>query len=129
MAQDENVQHSEAKSVVAKQKPRDAQGKFLSGEALAQYNAQQQRAQMDSERARLDQLFGRQGGQSSGQPPLVSQPMTQQNTIQSNMPIPQQNSNFQAILDANRPGKFANPEQNTDKWDTLLGKKRLNMRW
>jgi len=123
---DENTNTSVAKSNVAKQKARDpTTGRFLNPQEQVAVASQQQQVQMSNERARLDQLFGRAGTPSMGPPPLVSQPMTQQNTPQANQP----NSNFQAILAANKPGNFTTPEQDADRWDTLLGKKRSNIRW
>lgn len=130
MAQNENPQHSEAKADVARKKARDPiTGRFLNPQEQVAIASQQQQMQMSNERARLDQLFGRAGQPSMGQPPLVSQPMTQQNTAQGNIPTPQPNNNFQAILAANKPGSFTSPEQDADRWDTLLGKKRSNIRW
>jgi len=130
MAQDENIHTSAAKADVARKKARDpVTGRFLNPQEQMNVASQQQQVQMSNERARLDQLFGRAGTPSMGQPPLVSPPMTQQNTPQSNLPTPQPQSNFQAILAANKPGNISNPEQDADRWDTLLGKKRSNIRW
>lgn len=126
----EEIKHSIEKSKVARDKARDpTTGRFLNPQEQVAVASQQQQVQMSNERARLDQLFGRAGTPSMGPGPMVSQPMTQQNTPQSNIPTPQPNSNFQAILAANKPGNFTTPEQDSDRWDTLLGKKRSNIRW
>ena len=104
---------SPAKAAIAMQKPRDAKGKFLSGEELQAYQAQQQQAQYAAERAKLDSLFGRQT--QSPQPPQSIQPVQ---------------NNFQSILQANKPGGVQDQgESEEDKWNILLGKKRTNIRW
>lgn len=106
---------SAAKAAIAQQKPRDASGKFLSGAELENYRAQQQQAQFEAERAKVSNLLGR-----SSQPQTM-QPMQQ-------MQVPQ--SNFQAILAANKPGS----DQDVNRWNTLLGrdttsKGRKKYRW
>jgi len=110
MADEQNIQHSAAKAAVAQQKPRDDKGRFLSGEELANYRANQQQAQFASERNRMDSLLGR-----STSPPVTSQ----QQPIQ-----PMGQSNFAAIIQANKPGGMASQLSEDDKWAVLLGKKR-----
>lgn len=94
-----------AKAAVAQTKPRDASGRFLSGERLQEYQVQQQSMMQQAERDRMNQLLGR-GGQS----------------IQSGMQPGQ--SDFAALLAANKPGGRAQVPAEGDKWDILLGKKR-----
>jgi hypothetical protein len=110
---------SPAKAVIAMQKPRDASGRFLSGDELAAYQARQQQAQFAAERDHMNSLLGRTSSQSTQQP-------SPQPTMQG---MPQ--SNFQAILNANKPGS----NEDADRWNVLLGKKKNpnqtnnNFRW
>lgn len=122
MAQQDEIKHSEAKAMVAQQKPRDASGRFLSGAELQNYQLMQQQAQFDAERAKVNAMLGK------------AQPMQQQPNpnipIQQNLPQPR--NNFQDILAANKPGartQNQDPQSEADKWDTFLGKKRNNIRW
>lgn len=106
--------HSVAKSMVAQQKPRDAEGKFLSGAELQNYRAQQQAQQFAAERNRMNTLLGRSSSiQSQNQQQSIPLQQFPQSSIQNN---------FEAILAANKPGGATLSEG--DKWDVLLGKKR-----
>ena len=123
MADQQEVKHSEAKAQVAQQKPRDASGRFLSGEELQAYQAQRQQQQFEAERAKVNSMLGKK---QPMQQPYPTYPTN--NPIQPNMPQPR--SNFQDILAANKPGARAqSPQDEGDKWDSLLGKKRQNIRW
>lgn len=95
-----------AKAAVAQAKPRDASGRFLSGERLQEYQVQQQAIMQQAERDKVNQLLGR--GQSFMQTP----------GMQSGQ------SDFAALLAANKPGGRAQVPAEGDKWDILLGKKR-----
>ena len=127
MATQQEVKHSEAKAFVAQQKPRNAQGQFLSGEELVQYQQQQQASMLDQQRQALDVKLGRQSNLGPGTPV----------PIQSNMPPQLQQNNFQQILAANKPGArtpnglpgVETQDTEADKWDVLLGKRRSNIRW
>ena len=100
---------SPVKAEIAMQKPRDATGKFLSGEELQVYNAQRQQQQFLAERARVGAMLGKQ---------QVQQPVSPVNAY------PQQvaGSNFAAMLQANKMG--GRQQSETDKWDMLLGKRK-----
>lgn len=100
---------SPAKAAVAMQKPRDQYGRFLSGAELQAYQIQQQQAQFNAERDRVNSILGR--NRINPLEPIQQMP-TQ---------IPQ--TNFQAIVNANKPGG-ATPQTEEDKWDQLLGKRR-----
>ena len=104
---------SAAKAAVAMQKPRDAEGRFLSGQELQAYQAQQQQAQFMAERARVNNILGRQPNT-----PLSDTPMA---PMQQTMNVP---TNFEAIVQANKPRGMASDLSENDKWDILLGKKR-----
>jgi len=118
---DEQIQDqpktSPAKAAVARVKPRDEHGKFLSGAELQQYNAQRQAQQFAAERNKMNSILGRTTPQNPTPGPV--------------QPIPQ--NNFQNILNANKPGNVGQqngqPQTEGDKWDILLGKKRQNSRW
>jgi len=107
---------SPAKAAIAQQKPRDEHGRFLSGEELNQYRAQQQAVQFEAQRQKMNAIFGRSSAPVQGVIP---------GQIQQQAP----QSNFQAILNANKPGAANTSE--ADKWDTFLGKRKsnLNNRW
>ena len=112
--QEREHKQSAAKAAVAMQKPRDAEGRFLSGQELQAYQAQAQQQQFMAERARVNNMLGRQ----SDAP--ISQPMSpiQQNM---NMNVP---AGFEAIVQANKPRGMASDLSEDDKWNMLLGKKR-----
>lgn len=115
----DDVKHSEAKAIIAQQKARDpTTGRFLDP-GQQQVVAQQHQAIItEQQRQKLDSLFGRSS----------SSPMP--NPIQGNLPSPQPQNNFQAILAANKPGSSMNVQQSEeDKWNTLLGKKKSNIQW
>jgi hypothetical protein len=99
---------SPAKAEVARQKPRDAQGKFLSGADLENYRAQQQAIQFQNERDKMSNLLGR----GNAMP-------------QTNMPqqIPGLQNNFQTIISANKIGGSTSQSED-DKWNMLLGKRK-----
>lgn len=88
---------SPVKAAIAQQKPRDNKGRFLSGAALTQYRANQERQQQMMEREKVAAMLN----QSKS-----SYPMTVNNG----------QSNFQTILNRNKPAD--------DKWAMLLGKKK-----
>ena len=115
----EDTKHSEAKAMIAQQKIRDpTTGRFLNPEQTQQIAQQRQAASNEINKQKLDSLFGR----SSSTPPP--------NPIQGNLPNPQPQNNFQAILAANKPGASMNVQQSEDdKWNTLLGKKKSNIQW
>lgn len=99
---------SPAKAAIAQAKPRDSQGRFLSGPELEAYAAQRQSEQFAAERAKMNAILGRgNGGQVFGQQ-VMQQPVQQQN-------------NFQAILNANKPGSMNN---DANRWDALLGRRK-----
>lgn len=102
---------SPAKAEVARQKPRDAQGKFLSGAELENYRAQQQAIQFQNERDKVSNLLGRGNAIPQTQ---QSMPLQQ---------IPGLQNNFQAIINANKIGG-STPQSEDDKWNALLGKRR-----
>lgn len=105
---------SPAKAAIAQQKPRDATGRFLSGAALQNYQVQQQQAQFAAERDRVSNLLGR-----SVSPVMPTQTVSQ---------IPQtQSTNFEAIINANKPRGMASTLTEDDKWAILLGKKRSRL--
>lgn len=126
---DEEVKHSIEKSRVAQTKVRDPTGKFVSKEEATQLQAQQQADAMSAQRQRLNTLFGKPNITPIQQGPtgLPIQP----NPISANLPNPQPQNNFQAILAANKPGGRQDMSMTTeeDKWDVMLGKKRSNIRW
>lgn len=97
---------SAAKAAVAQQKPRDASGRFLSGAELQAYQIQQQQSQQAAERARLGALFGR----------------TPTSDVQAQPLGPP--TNFDAIIQANKPRGMASNLEEGDKWDMLLGRKK-----
>jgi hypothetical protein len=106
---------SAAKAAVAMQKPRDAEGRFLSGQELQAYQAQAQQQQFMAERARVNNILGRQ----SDAP--ISQPMS---PIQQQMGMGNVPAGFEAIIQANKPRGMASDLNEDDKWNMLLGKKR-----
>lgn len=116
---------SPAKAAIARVKPRDAQGHFLSGEALQAYQQQQQQQQMQGERDRLNALLGRGSGGMMPQQPMQQQPTQQQ------YPQSTDNSAFQSILRSNIPGQRQGEQPMTDdeKWEQLLGKKKRQNGW
>lgn len=126
---DEEIKHSIEKSRVAQTKVRDPTGKFVSGDVAQQIEAQRQADAMTAQRQRLNTLFGKPNTTitPSGPTPLPIQP----NPIQGNLPSPQPQNNFQAILAANKPGGRADMSMTSeeDKWDIMLGKKRSNIKW
>jgi hypothetical protein len=116
MAQGRERIPSAAKAEVARNKPRDNAGRFLSGAELQQYMAMQQQQQFDIERAKVNAMLGRREQQ---QPGYSTSPITPN--------IPQPRDNFNAILNANKPGVRSNtniPQDGDDRWNILLGKKR-----
>lgn len=166
---DENVKHSEAKAEVARMKPRDSTGKFLSNEEKAAYQARQAQQAYAAGRAAFNAKIGKveqpiqqpmqQPQQAPQQPyapiqqnlpninprdnfqsilnankpgartPTLQQPI-QQNVQPTNFPTNiHSENNFQNILNANKPRSQQVPEDNVDRWDVLLGKKRTNLRW
>lgn len=104
---------SAAKAAVAMQKPRDAEGRFLSGQELQAYQAQAQQQQFMAERARVNNILGRQPNA-----PLSESSMA---PMQQSMNVP---TNFDAIVQANKPRGMASDLNEDDKWNILLGKKR-----
>lgn len=115
----EDTKHSEAKAIIAQQKARDpTTGRFLDPSQQQQVAQQHQAVATEQQRQKLNSLFGR----------TASSP--QSNPIQGNLPSPQPQNNFQAILAANKPGASMNVQQSEDdKWNTLLGKKKSNIQW
>lgn len=116
MADDREPNPSAAKAAVAQQKPRDNKGRFLSGEELAAYQAQQQQVQFSAERQRLEGLFGKQMSGGVNQIPIQQQIGSGQ--------IGGGSAGFAAILQANKPRGMASQLEEDDKWAVLLGKKR-----
>lgn len=102
---------SPAKAAIAQSKPRDNKGKFLSGEELQAYQANQQAAQFSAQRQHLQNLLGRNntGGYNNPQPVNYNQ-----------LPSGPGGNNFANIVQANKPGGSIN---NNNKWNILLGKK------
>lgn len=103
---------SQAKSVIAQQKPRDTSGKFLSGTELEAYQAQTQQAQFAMEKARMNALLGKSSEQFQ-QPQYPQQQVPFQEFPQSN---------FEAIINNNKPGA----SNDVNRWNTLLGRKISN---
>lgn len=114
-----------AKSIVATQKARDAQGHFVSEEEKQVVLAQRQQAQFIAEKERMNAMLGKQ---SNSQPINTQQINNSNQTINQPSFQQQPQSNFQAILNANKPGST----EDTDRWNVLLGKKKNtnnNSRW
>ena len=106
---------SPAKAAVAQQKIRDDKGRFLSKEEEQAYLINQQAAQQQMERDKINRMLGR-GGMSE-QPSMGMGGIQQQ--PQSAVP-----SNFAQILAANKPGGQLG---NEEKLAMLLGKRKRLM--
>jgi len=121
---------SPAKSEVAKKKYRDEQGHFVSSSEIQAIESRKQQMQLQAERDRMNALMGRQTA-----PPITqraSPPVTQQvpQGFQPQQYVPQP-SNFQQIINANKPGS----NEDINRWNKLLGRdktsqnKKKNYRW
>lgn len=103
---------SPAKAAVARQKPRDDKGRFLSSEELQAYRINQQAIQQQMEREKINRMLGKGMGGGIMSEGMGVQPMP----VNSAVP-----SNFAAILAANRPGAQTN---DSEKLAMLLGKRK-----
>jgi hypothetical protein len=118
---------SQAKSVIAQQKTRDEYGHFVSGAEAQAALARKQQIALQAEQDKFNAVLGRQPSMQ----PQMNNPMPVQQNFQPQQYMPQQ-SNFQQILNANKPGSI----DDVKRWNSLLGrddtsknKKTKNYRW